>query len=68
MLKRAGFTVPQHDGGDEPLRCDMRGLRVSGQRDDSLSWVVSEKRGGRNTYGGGPRKQGGAFCLGDVEQ
>jgi hypothetical protein len=43
MLKRAGFTVPQHDGGDEPLRCDIRGLRVSGQGDDSLSWVVGKK-------------------------
>jgi len=67
MLKRAGFTVPQHDGGDEPLRCDIRGLHVSGQGDDSLSgW--SEKRRGRNTYGGGPRKQGRGFCLGDVKQ
>ena len=43
MLKRAGFTVPQHDGGDEPLRCDIRGLRVSGQGDDSLNWVVGKK-------------------------
>ena len=65
MLKRAGFTVPQHDGGDEPLRCDIRDLHVSGQGDDSLSWVVAKKT--RAEYGGGPRKQVRAFCLGDVE-
>jgi len=69
MFKEPASPFPRYVTAVELMsrRYDIRGLPVFGPADDSLSWVP-EKRRGRNTQAGGPRKQGRCLRSRDAEQ